>query len=143
MEEDIIFLLTVLSLLLHTTWESMQAKWVINLQGKPWYIIARNCAVGIGLDTLYTLGIYFVFAFFKDSREWVLYAGVMEYLMIIILSILTAYAYEWMGWKFKLWSFSEEVAHLSKPFAKVALLPLIQLPLLVFLTFFFTRIILS
>ena len=143
MKGNIIFWLISLSLLLHSTWELVQVKWVDNLQGKPWYIIVRNCSVGITLDTLYSLGIYYLFALFTYNEEWVLQAGVKEYVLIFIISILVAYAYEWMGWKFKLWSFSENVPHLPGYFGKVALLPLLQLPLLVSLSFFLTHLILS
>jgi hypothetical protein len=139
----IIFSLISLSLLLHTIWELVQAKWVVNLQGKPWYIILRNCLVGISLDTLYTLGIYYLFVYLMSNKIWALQAGVVEYVAVFLISILAAYAYEWMGWQFKLWSFSEGVPHLPKPFAKVALLPLIQLPLLVCLTFLITQTMLT
>lgn len=139
----ILFWLVALSLLLHTSWELIQVKWVDSLQGKPWYIILRNCCVGITLDIFFTLGIYYLFAFFKRNQKWVLDASVQDYMVVFIVSLLSAYAYEWMGGKLKLWSFSKEVPHLPKPFAKVALLPIIQLPLLVCLTFFITQIILS
>ena len=142
MESTIIFWLIALSVLLHTFWELTQAKWVVNFQGKPWYIVLRNCLLGISLDTLYTLGVYYLFAFFMSNKEWVVNAGVKDYIIIFIISIMAAYAYEWMGWKLKLWSFSEEVPHLPEPFVKVALLPLIQLPLLVCLSFLVTQYIL-
>lgn len=143
MKEDVIFWLVCLSLLLHTSWELVQARWVVNLKGKPWYIVIRNCLVGIILDTGYTLGIYFLFAFAKKKEEWVLTAGIKEYMIIFLISILTAYAYEWMGWKLKGWSFSESVPHLPHQFGKVSILPLIQLPFLVSLTFFLTQLFLS
>lgn len=143
MNGDIFFWLIFLSLLLHTGWELVQAKWVLNLQGKPWYIKVRNCSVGIILDTLCTLGIYFLFAFYKNDQEWVLNAEVKDYLIIGLVSLLVAYFYEWMGWKLKLWSFSENVPHLPEFLGRVALLPLIQLPLLVSLTFFITQLIFS
>jgi hypothetical protein len=143
MKGSIIFSLVSLSLLLHTSWELVQAKWVENLQDKPWHVIVRNCAVGITLDTLYTIGLYYLFSFFKSNEEWILNAGVEEYVLIFIISLIVAYAYEWMGWKFKLWSFAENIPHLPKYFGKVALPPLIQLPLLVSLTFFITQHILS
>ena len=143
MKLKIIIWLTVLSFLLHTTWELIQTEWVVNLQGKPWYIILRNCSVGITLDILYTLGIYYLFTIYKSSKEWVLNAGVKDYVIIFLISILSAFSYEWMGWKLKLWSFSESMPHLPELFGKIALSPLIQLPVLVSATFFITQRILS
>lgn len=131
-----------LSLLLHTPWELIQADWVINLQGKPWYIKLRNCSVGIILDVLYTLGIYYLFAYYKGNEEWVLNAGIKDYMIIFELSLLAAYSYEWMGWKFGFWSFDESMPHLPRFLGKVALFPLIQLPVLVCLTFLITQLIL-
>ena len=143
MKEKIIIWLTAVSFLLHTSWELIQTEWVVNLQGKPWYIIIRNCSVGITLDILYTLGIYYLFAFYKNSKEWVLNAGVKDYVIIFIFSILSAFSYEWMGWKLDLWSFSESMPHLPEFFGKIPLSPLIQLPVLVSATFFITQRILS
>ena len=83
----IFFWLVTLSLLLHISWELIQVKWVDSLQGKPWYIILRNCCVGITLDIFYTLGIYYLFAFFKGNQKWVLDASVQDYMVVFISEI--------------------------------------------------------
>jgi hypothetical protein len=143
MKENIILWLISLSVLLHTPWELFQANWLANCRNKPWYIKLRNCSVGIILDTLYTIGLYYLFSYFKNSEVWLLHAGVNEYALILIISVLVAYASEWLALKSGVWKFHKNTPRLPKPLGNIPLLPLIQLPLLVFLTFFITQFILS
>lgn len=70
MRENILLWLSVLSIFLHTPWELVQANWLCSCRGKPWYIRMRNCFVGVVLDVLYTLGIYYLFSYLKGDQEW-------------------------------------------------------------------------
>lgn len=141
MKRKIVLWLIGLSLLLHAPWEFIQTELVVDFREKPWYIQLRDCAVGTTLDTLFTVGVYFLFAYYKKSTEWIVNAGVKEYLVIIIISLLAAYSYEWMGWKLGFWFFYENVTHLPESLGKVALSPLVQLPLLVSITFLIVQLI--
>jgi hypothetical protein len=143
MKIEIISWLAGLSILLHTPWELVQAHWLIGCKDKPWYIKLRNCFVGIVLDALYTIGLYFLFIYFKESEVWLLHAGIEEYALIFIISLLIAYICEWLALKSGIWQFHESTPRLPKVLGNVPLLPVIQLPLLVSLTFFITQLLLS
>lgn len=143
MQIEIISWLTGLSILFHTPWELIQANWLTDCKGKPWYIRLRNCFVGIVLDTLYTIGLYYLFIYFRESEVWLLYAGVKEYALIFIISLLIAYGFEWLAWKLGFWEFHENIARLPKFLGNIALSPILQLPILVSISFFITQLILG
>lgn len=143
MKVEIISWLAGLSVLFHTPWELVQANWILGCRDKPWYIKFRNCFVGIVLDTLYAIGLYYLFFYLKENEVWLLHAGMKEYLIIFIISILIAYGFEWLALKIGFWEFDQHVARLPKSLGNIALSPVLQLPLLVSLSFLITQIILS
>jgi hypothetical protein len=143
MKENIILWLSSLSILLHTPWEFVQASWFRGCRDKPWYIKLRNCAVGIILDTGYTLGVYYLFLYFGENEEWLLNAGIADYAFIFGASLLIAFSFEWLALKTGLWKFHEGIPRLPKILGNIALPPVVQLPLLVCLTFLLTQLIIS
>jgi hypothetical protein len=141
MSSEIFFWLAGLSIILYTPWEFYQANWLVNCRDKPWYIRMRNCSVGVILDTVYTLGLYYLFASFKDNQEWLLHAGVNEYALVFIISLLTAYVCEWVAWKINLWQYHKAAPRFPKYLGSIAISPVLQLPVLVSITFFITQLI--
>lgn len=143
MKNNIIIWLITLSVLLHTPWELIQANWLTSCRDKPWYIKLRNCFVGVVLDTLYTLGIYYLFTYMKEDKAWPLDAGIADYAIIFGASLLVAYFFEWLALKTGFWEFHEDIPRFPKLLGGIALPPVIQLPILVCITFLITQLILS
>lgn len=132
----------MVSLLLHTPWELAQTKALSTCANKSWHIRLRNCSIGIVSDVLYTLGLYYLIGWWLSDYSWIAVADVGHYSFVLILSFAGAYITEliaqWLDW----WHFNREVPHFPKALGDVALTPVLQLPLLVALTYFLAQFIL-
>lgn len=140
---NIVFWLSILSILLHTPWELIQANSLTTCRGKPWYIKFRNCFVGIIFDWLYTLGVYYLFSYIRNDEKWLFNAAIGDYVIIFGMSLLIAYVIEGLALKFGFWQFHEDVARLPRKLGRIAVSPVMQLPLLVSISFFITQLILG
>ncbi len=141
MNLQLVLFLVIISLLLHTPWELAQTKALSTCADKPWRIRLRNCFIGIISDALYTLGLYYAIGWWLSDSVWIEQAGISHYGFIIVVSFAGAYITELIAQKLDWWHFNRKVSHFPKFLGDVAITPVLQLPLLVTLTFLLTQLI--
>lgn len=129
-----------ISLLLHSAWELLQAEALTTCAGKPWWIKLRNCSIGIVSDIIYTLGLYIVISWWLEDDGWLGQAELSHYLFVLVFSFAVAYATELTAQKRNWWHFNEKVPHFPDAWGDVALTPVLQLPLLVALSYGITQL---
>lgn len=139
---QLILFLVVVSLLLHTPWELLQTRALSTCAGKPWRIRLGNCSIGIVSDVLYTLGLYYLIGWWMTDDTWLSTAGLLHYGFVLIISLIGAYITELIAQRLDWWHFNRKVPHFPKAMGDVALAPVLQLPLLVALTYLSTQFIL-
>lgn len=127
--------LAAVSLLLHTPWELAQTKALSTCAGKPWPIRLRNCSIGIVSDVLYTIGLYYLIGWWLSDYQWLSEAGILHYGFVLLISFIGAYLTELTAQRLDWWHFNRKVPHFPKSLGDVAVTPVLQLPLLVALTY--------
>ena len=132
----------MVSLLLHTPWELAQTKALTTCANKLWRIRMRNCLVGIISDVLYTLGLYYLMGWWLSDSTWIDQAGIAHYGFVLIISFIGAWITEliaqWLDW----WHFDRTVPHFPRALGNVAVPPVLQLPLLVAMTYLLAQFVL-
>ncbi|MEX0770835.1 MAG: hypothetical protein WD035_08890 [Balneolaceae bacterium] len=139
---QLILLLIVVSLFLHTPWELAQTKALSTCAGKPWRLRLGNCSIGIVSDVLYTVGLYYLISWWLTDEVWLHKAGILHYGFVLIVSFIGAYLTELVAQRLDWWHFIRKVPHFPKSLGDVAVTPVLQLPLLVALTYLLTQFIL-
>lgn len=135
----LILFLVVVSLLLHTPWELAQTKALNTCAGKPWRIRLGNCSIGIVSDVLYTVVLYYLIGWWGSHDLWLDKAGMLHYGFVLLISFIGAYLTELVAQRLNWWHFTRKVPHFPKSLGNVALTPVLQLPLLVALTYLLTQ----
>lgn len=131
----LILFLAAVSLLLHTPWELAQTKALNTCAGKPWPIRLRNCSIGIVSDVLYTIGLYYLIGWWLSDYQWLSEAGILHYGFVLLISFIGAYLTELTAQRLDWWHFNRKVPYFPKSLGDVAITPVLQLPLLVALTY--------
>jgi hypothetical protein len=139
---QLILFLIVISLLLHTPWELAQTKALSTCAGKPWRIRLGNCSIGIVSDVLYTVGLYYLMAWWLSNDLWLREAGMIHYGFVLAISFIGAYLTELVAQRLGWWHFNRKVPHFPQSLGDVALTPVLQLPLLVALTYLAAQVML-
>ena len=129
------------SLVLHSIWELLQAEALTTCAGKSCWIKLRNCSVGIVSDVIYTFALYFVIGWLLGNYNWLAQAGISHYLFAFAFSFAGAYATELTAQKLNWWHFNRKVPHFRDSWGDVAVTPVLQLPLLVAISYGLTQII--
>ncbi|MCW9706243.1 hypothetical protein [Fodinibius salsisoli] len=84
---------------------------------------------------LYTLGLYYFIGWWLSDYLWLSKAGIRHYGFVLLVSFLGAYLTELVAQRLGWWHFNRKVPHFPKSLGDVALTPVLQLPLLVALTY--------
>lgn len=127
------------SLLFHTLWELIQAEALTTCSGKPWWVKLQTCSVGIVSDLIYTFVLYFLLGWWLETDMWLGEAGIEHYVFVLMFSFAAAYVTELTAQKMNWWAFNEKVPHLPDFLGNVAVTPILQLPLLVGLSYVLTQ----
>lgn len=131
-----------ITLFLHSTWELLQAEALTTCAGKSLQIKLRKCSVGILSDLIYTFALYFVIGWWLGNYNWLEEAGLNHYLFVLGFSFAGAYVTELTAQKLNWWRFNDKVPHFPESLGNVAVTPVLQLSLLVALTFLLTQLVL-
>jgi hypothetical protein len=135
MSLELVVFLAAIALLLHTPWELAQTKALSTCAGKPWHIRLRNCSIGIVSDVLYTVGLFYLIGWWLSDYQWLSMAGIAHYSFVFLLSFLGAYLTELVAQRLGWWHFNRNVPHFPKSLGDVAVTPVLQLPVLVVITY--------
>lgn len=138
----LILFLVMVSLLLHTPWELAQTKALTTCANKPWRIRMRNCSIGIVSDVLYTIGLYYLIGWWLSDSIWIGQAGAAHYSFVLVVSFAGAYVTELIAQRLDWWHFDRTVPHFPKVLGSVSVPPVLQLPLLVALTYLLAQFVL-
>ena len=125
-------LIALASFLLHLAWESLHVQLYTGYEhwtrGVPVVLLAT-----IG-DVLYTLGAFALVSGFKGSFDWLRDATRQDYMMLVTLGFLMALFVEYKGLALQRWHYVPDMPLI--PILNVGLSPIVQMALLLPLTFF-------
>lgn len=128
-------ILIIVSFITHFVWEYFHFglytdydHWTGSL---PVYVLAT---VG---DVLYTLGAFALVSAIKKSYEWISSATVADYFMLVTLGCFIALFVEYKGLALDRWEYRPEMPLI--PILGVGLSPILQMTVLLPVTFFITR----
>lgn len=136
--KQIIFL-SLIAFVLHIVWENMQAPL---FQGYVSFVAHfPMCVVGTVGDVGITLFVYFIIALLKNDFNWIVALNKKDIAILSAVGFLIALGVEWRALLFGRWAYIGAMPIL--PYLKVGLTPVIQMTLLLPLSVYLTKIIIT
>ena len=118
---------------LNWAWEMVQMPAFVEMAGRSWSQTATVCTAATLGDVVITLAIYAVGALAAGNIRWGMTGNWNVYATTILLGGVFAAAFEWFSLATDRWKYNEHMPIV--PVLKVGLWPLLQLTLLVPLSF--------
>ncbi|PIT93260.1 MAG: hypothetical protein COU06_01000 [Candidatus Harrisonbacteria bacterium CG10_big_fil_rev_8_21_14_0_10_38_8] len=124
--------LTIISFLLHITWENIHAPLYLDYSSFSEHFPACFWAT-IG-DVVFTLAIYLLISLIKNEFSWIKNLNKKDIFVIAIIGFFLATGIEWRALLLEKWSYSPAMPII--PVLKVGLTPILQMTLLLPLSFY-------
>jgi len=121
--------------LLHIIWENAQAPLFAGYSsfGKHFPI----CFLGTIGDVVFTLSVYFGISLLKNDFGWIIRLSRKEIMVIAVIGFFWAIGIEWRALLFERWGYADTMPII--PYFKVGLTPIMQMTLLLPLSFYLTK----
>jgi|SRR3989344_912122 len=132
--KQIIFL-SLIAFILHLIWENAQAPL---FQGYASFAAHFPiCLVGTVGDVVITLVVYFSIALLKNDINWIFTLNKKDFAILAVVGFFTAVGIEWRALLFGRWAYAEVMPII--PYLKVGLVPILQMTLLLPLSMYLTK----
>ncbi|NCN24736.1 hypothetical protein GW918_01490 [Candidatus Berkelbacteria bacterium] len=132
--KQIIFL-SLIAFVLHIVWENAQAPL---FQGYASFIAhLPMCLIGTAGDVVITLSVYLIVALLKNDSNWISTLNKKDFAVLAIIGFLIAIGIEWRALLFGRWTYAEGMPII--PYLKVGLAPIIQMTLLLPISIYLTK----
>lgn len=118
---------------LNWTWEMVQMPAFVEMARRTWSETAEFCTVATLGDVVITLAIYGIAALAAGNVRWGLAGGWNVYATTMLLGGVSAASFEWFSLATNRWNYNDYMPIV--PLLKVGLWPLLQLTVLVPLSF--------
>ena len=129
-----IAILSSISFLLHIVWENVQAPLFKGYESFTKHLPV--CFMGTIGDVLITLFAFALIALIKNNQHWIVQIKLGDYLSLTIIGLLIAIGIEQNALFLSKWNYSDAMPLI--PYLKTGLTPLIQMMVLLPLSFFLT-----
>lgn len=132
--KQIIFL-SLISFVLHSIWENMQAPL---FQGYVSFVAhLPACTLGTVGDVVITVVIYFMVAVLKNDCNWIVKLRTRDMYILAVVGFCIAIGIEWRALLLGRWAYGDLMPIL--PYVRVGLAPVIQMTFLLPLSLYLTK----
>ena len=129
-----LFWLTAITFLLHFVWENSQAPLYEGYSSFSQHL--PICFWGVIGDTIFTLVVYLGIGLLKNDFQWLTKLGLYDIIVLAVIGFFAAIGIEWRALLFNRWTYVDAMPLL--PYFQVGLIPVLQMTLLLPLSFYLT-----
>src|SRR3989344_6642559 len=128
--------LLLVALVLHLVWENAQAPLFAGFLsfGQHFFV----CFLGTIGDIVFTITVYLGISLLKNDFGWIVRLGAKDVLVLAVIGFFFALGIEWRAILFDRWSYTEAMPII--PYFQVGLAPIIQMSILLPLSFYITEL---
>src|SRR3989344_2370846 len=126
--------LLLVALVLHLVWENAQAPLFAGFLsfGQHFFV----CFLGTIGDIVFTITVYLGISLLKNDFGWIVRLGAKDVLVLAVIGFFFALGIEWRALLFERWSYADNMPLI--PYFQVGLMPVLQMTLLLPLSFYLT-----
>jgi len=126
--------LLLVALVLHLVWENAQAPLFAGFSsfGQHFFV----CFLGTIGDIVFTITVYLGISLLKNDFGWIVRLGAKDVLVLAVIGFFFALGIEWRALLFERWSYADNMPLI--PYFQVGLMPVLQMTLLLPLSFYLT-----
>lgn len=126
--------LSLIALVIHLVWENAQAPLFAGFSSFDQHFLI--CFLGTIGDVIFTLTVYFVISLLKGDIRWIVRLSKIDILILAIIGFFFALGIEWRALLFERWAYADSMPII--PYFQVGLMPILQMTLLLPLSFYLT-----